>query len=103
MINLGFLERRLGSGNKRMVVCYRSLIWDERRSVICRVGSVDMSPFTEPQHSLGDESKILETEHARAIGPMAMKIAFFSRIFVVAVAAAVVVKRCLEMLFKTLF
>jgi hypothetical protein len=32
-----------------------------------------MSPFTEPQHSLGDESKILEAEHARAIGPMAMK------------------------------
>jgi hypothetical protein len=39
-----------------------------------------MSPFTEPQHSLGDESKILETEHARVIGPMAMNIAFFSRI-----------------------
>ena len=58
-----------------------------------------MSPLTEPHHSLWGESKILEAEHARAIGPMAINIAFFSRIFVVVVAAAAVVKRCLEMLF----
>jgi hypothetical protein len=48
-----------------------------------------MSPLTEPHHSLRGESKTLEAEHARGIGPMAMNIAFFSRIFVV-VAAAVV-------------